>query len=227
VYLFLFIRALILGRAVAGERGFYLKGDAVLMLMGLENLAMQFLAERQYTPLIPPYFMLHSIMGECAQLEQFDEELYKVSGEGEDKYLIATAEQPISCFHRGEGISPATLPLRYAGFSSCFRKEVGSHGRDTLGVFRTHQFDKVEQFVLTHPDKSWEMLEEMISHSEAWNQMVCFDLLLSSSVFDVRFCFFFLSVSLCLSLPLSPFSFFFFFCSSAYPTVLLRSCRGH
>lgn len=94
-------------------------------------------------------------MQEVAQLSQFDEELYKVTGkrettadkvqeaEEEVKYLIATSEQPIAAFHRGEWMSPSDLPIRYAGVSTCFRQEVGSHGRDTRGIFRVHQFEKV------------------------------------------------------------------------------------
>ncbi|KAH7815044.1 putative Seryl-tRNA synthetase [Monocercomonoides exilis] len=159
-------------RVVAGERGYYLKNEMVLMWMGLQNLGMQFLRKKGFTPLLPPFFMRQEVMQECAQLEQFDEELYKVTGEGDDKYLIATAEQPLSCLHRGEGIHPGRLPLKYAGVSSCFRKEAGSHGKDQGGVFRTHQFEKIEQFVYVLPDKSWEMLEEMISNSEEWNQQL-------------------------------------------------------
>lgn len=91
-------------------------------------------------------------MQEVAQLSQFDEELYKVVGKGsekaeekdiEEKYLIATSEQPIAAFHRDEWIAENALPIRYAGFSTCFRQEVGSHGRDTRGIFRVHQFEKV------------------------------------------------------------------------------------
>lgn len=91
-------------------------------------------------------------MQEVAQLSQFDEELYKVVGKGnegtedkdsEEKYLIATSEQPIAAFHRDEWIAEQKLPIRYAGISTCFRQEVGSHGRDTRGIFRVHQFEKV------------------------------------------------------------------------------------
>lgn len=91
-------------------------------------------------------------MQEVAQLSQFDEELYKVIGKGsensedksiDEKYLIATSEQPIAAFHRDEWIPVESLPIRYAGISSCFRQEVGSHGRDTRGIFRVHQFEKV------------------------------------------------------------------------------------
>lgn len=84
-------------------------------------------------------------MAKTAQLEQFDEELYKVQdGDAQnDKYLIATSEQPISAFHADEWLQKQELPIRYAGFSSCYRREAGSHGRDAWGIFRVHQFEKV------------------------------------------------------------------------------------
>jgi seryl-tRNA synthetase len=89
--------------------------------------------------------MNREIMSECAQLSQFDEELYKVETghETETKYLIATSEQPIASFHRKEWIEPKDLPIKYAGWSSCFRKEAGGHGKETWGLYRVHQFDKV------------------------------------------------------------------------------------
>merc|ERR1712025_1273939 len=85
---------------------------------------------------------------------------------GSEKYLIATSEQPIAAFHRDEWISEKQLPIKYAGYSTCFRQEVGSHGRDTREIFRVHQFEKVEQFVITNPEKSWEMFDEMIEVAE-------------------------------------------------------------
>ncbi len=92
----------------------------------------------------------------------------QVTGAGEDQYLIATSEQPICAYHAGEWLAPKELPIRYAGYSTCFRKEAGSHGRDQLGIFRVHQFEKVEQFALTSPegDISWKMQEEMIENSK-------------------------------------------------------------
>ncbi|CAB4285298.1 unnamed protein product [Prunus armeniaca] len=156
------------GAEVAGGRGFYLKGAGVRLNQALINFGLDFLEKRGYTELQTPFFMRKDIMAKCAQLAQFDEELYKVTGEGDDKYLIATAEQPLCSYHIDDWIHPSQLPLRYAGYSSCFRKEAGSHGRDTLGIFRVHQFEKVEQFCITSPDgsDSWEMHEEMIKNSE-------------------------------------------------------------
>ncbi|KAI3910605.1 hypothetical protein MKW92_003962 [Papaver armeniacum] len=101
--------------------------------------------------------MRKDIMAKCAQLAQFDEELYKVTGE----------EMMISIDCHDDWTHPTQLPLRYAGYSTCFRKEAGSHGRDTLGIFRVHQFEKVEQFCITSQNAtdSWEIHEEMITNS--------------------------------------------------------------
>ncbi|KAL0922068.1 hypothetical protein M5K25_006030 [Dendrobium thyrsiflorum] len=160
------------GATVAGGRGYYLKGDGVLLNIALINFGLAFLRKKNYEPLQTPFFMRKDIMAKCAQLAQFDEELYKVTGEGEDKYLIATSEQPLCSYHLEERIYPTSLPLRYAGYSTCFRKEAGSHGRDTLGIFRVHQFEKVEQFCITSPNdnESWLMLEEMLKNSEEFYQ---------------------------------------------------------
>jgi seryl-tRNA synthetase len=95
-----------------------------------------------------------------------------VIGSDDEKYLIATSEQPISAFHSDEWFeTPNTqLPIRYAGYSTCFRKEAGSAGRDMWGIFRVHQFEKVEQFVITDPEKSWEELDRMLANSEGFYQ---------------------------------------------------------
>ncbi|XP_001599572.1 serine--tRNA ligase, cytoplasmic [Nasonia vitripennis] len=169
------------GAAVSGGRGYFLTGAAVFLEHALIQLALRKLFDKGYKPLYTPFFMRKDAMQEVAQLSQFDEELYKVIGKGsekgdekelEEKYLIATSEQPIAAYHRGEWIPEATLPIRYAGLSTCFRQEVGSHGRDTRGIFRVHQFEKVEQFCLTspHDNKSWEMMEEMIRNAEDFYQ---------------------------------------------------------
>ncbi|XP_073305736.1 serine--tRNA ligase isoform X2 [Primulina huaijiensis] len=162
------------GANVAGGRGFYLKGDGVRLNQALINFGLEFLEKRGFTALQTPFFMRKEIMAKCAQLTQFDEELYKVTGEGDEKYLIATAEQPLCAYHLDDWIHPSQLPLRYAGYSSCFRKEAGSHGRDTLGIFRVHQFEKVEQFCITSPNEneSWDMHEEMIKNSEDFYKML-------------------------------------------------------
>lgn len=159
------------GQNVAGHRGYFLKDWGVVLNQALINYGIAFMRKRNYTILQTPFFMQKSIMAETAQLSQFDEELYKVvTGDGNDKYLIATSEQPISAFHRGEWLEPKDLPLRYCGISTCFRKEAGSHGKDTWGIFRVHQFEKVEQFCITTPETSWQMFDEMIQSSEEFYQ---------------------------------------------------------
>jgi len=158
------------GVNVCGHRGYFLTGPAVLLNMALQNYGVQFLMKKKYSPVYPPFFMEKSQMAKTAQLEDFDEALYHVTGENGDseKYLIATSEQPISCMHEKEWLQPSELPIKYAGISTCFRKEAGSHGRDAWGIFRVHQFDKVEQFVYCAPSESWAFHEEMLQTSEAF-----------------------------------------------------------
>ncbi|RKF62984.1 Serine--tRNA ligase, cytoplasmic [Erysiphe neolycopersici] len=160
------------GVKVVGHRGYFLKKWGVFLNQALINYGLEFLDSKGYIPLQTPQFMLKDYMAKTAQLEQFDEELYKVvDGVAQnDKYLIATSEQPLSAFHADEWIVAKDLPLRYAGFSSCYRREAGSHGRDAWGIFRVHQFEKIEQFVLTNPEKSYEMFEDMIAVSEEFYQ---------------------------------------------------------
>jgi len=165
------------GAMVAGNRGYFLKGPGVLLQQGLVNLATQTLIKNGFTPLYTPFFMRKEVMQEVAQLSQFDDELYKVVGKGsereddhsvEEKYLIATSEQPIAAYHRGEWMDTNELPKKYCGISTCFRQEVGSHGRDTGGIFRVHQFEKVEQFVICspHDNESWKLMEAMNNNAE-------------------------------------------------------------
>ncbi|NWX15186.1 SYSC protein, partial [Aegotheles bennettii] len=169
------------GAVVAGSRGYFLKGPLVFLEQALIQFALQSLRAKGYTPVYTPFFMRKEVMQEVAQLSQFDEELYKVIGKGseraedssiDEKYLIATSEQPIAALHRDEWLRPEDLPLKYAGLSTCFRQEVGSHGRDTRGIFRVHQFEKIEQFVYAspHDNKSWEMFEEMMATAEEFYQ---------------------------------------------------------
>ena len=133
------------GVKVVGHRGYFLRKWGVFLNQAMINYGLEFLDSRGYIPLQTPQFMLKDYMAKTAQLEQFDEELYKViDGEAQnDKYLIATSEQPISAFHADEWLVAKDLPIKYAGFSSCYRREAGSHGRDAWGIFRVHQFEKV------------------------------------------------------------------------------------
>mmetsp|Transcript_15876 Transcript_15876/g.25788 ORF Transcript_15876/g.25788 Transcript_15876/m.25788 type:complete len:453 (-) Transcript_15876:530-1888(-) len=160
------------GNKTAGHRGYFLKGPAVMLNQALITYSLQFLTKKGYPPLQPPYFMNKDVMAGVAQLSDFDESLYHVTGEKGDneKYLIATSEQPICAYHMGDWMQDGELPIKYAGMSTCFRKEAGKAGKDTWGIFRVHQFDKIEQFCITTPDKSWEMHEEMRNIAEEFLQ---------------------------------------------------------
>lgn len=140
-----------------------IKSWSVLSCQALIQLALRMLLKKGYRSMSTPFFMRKDVMQDVAQLSQFDDELYKVIGKGsekaedkeiEEKYLIATSEQPIAAFHRDEWIKETELPKRYAGVSSCFRQEVGSHGRDTRGIFRVHQFQKVRSICLEIEERS-------------------------------------------------------------------------
>ncbi|KAI5966064.1 SES1 [Candida margitis] len=160
------------GVRIVGHRGYFLRNYGVFLNQALINYGLSFLAKRGYVPLQAPVMMNKEVMAKTAQLSQFDEELYKVIDGEDEKYLIATSEQPISAYHAGEWFEKPQeqLPIRYAGFSSCFRREAGSHGKDAWGIFRVHAFEKIEQFVLTEPEKSWEEFDRMIGASEEFYQ---------------------------------------------------------
>lgn len=160
------------GTKVVGHRGYFLKNVGLRLNQALINYGLDFLSKRNYTVMQTPFMMLKDMMGRCAQLEDFDEQLYKVTTGEEERYLIATSEQPLTAMHSEEWFeSPEKqLPIKYGGYSTCFRKEAGSSGKDTWGIFRIHQFEKVEQFVICEPEKSWEMFDQMISTSEEFYQ---------------------------------------------------------
>ncbi|KAI9722089.1 MAG: Cytosolic seryl-tRNA synthetase [Chrysothrix sp. TS-e1954] len=158
---------------IVGHRGYSLIGVGFFLNRAMVNYGMDFLYSKEYNPNQPPYFMNKSVMAKTAQLEQFDEELYKVmedKDEANDKYLIATSEQPLSALHDSEWLQDKDLPIKYAGYSTCFRKEAGSHGKDAWGIFRVHQFEKIEQFIFCKPEESWSYFDSMIAASEEFYQ---------------------------------------------------------
>jgi len=160
------------GIGVSGNRGYFLTGPAVLLNFALINYGLQFLMKKNYKPIQVPYMMNKNVMAEVAQLSQFDEELYKVSGGHNEQYLIATSEQPLAGFNRDERYLEQDLKeaKKFAGFSTCFRKEAGKTGQENWGIFRVHQFDKVEQFIVCNPESSWQELDTMIGTSEEFYQ---------------------------------------------------------
>jgi len=150
--------------SIAGARFYYLKKDILHLNFALIQFALNELEQKGYTPLQTPFFVKGEVAAETSELGEFEETLYKV--ENEDLYLIATAEQTLAAMHRNEIITPENLPLKYCAFSTCFRKEAGSHGKDTLGIFRVHQFEKIEQFIYCSPEESKAEHERLLETTE-------------------------------------------------------------
>jgi seryl-tRNA synthetase len=153
---------------VAGARFYYLKNDLVRLNQALIHYALEFLTEKNYSLVQPPYMINHQSMEGAIIADDFKEVIYKI--EDEDLYMIGTSEHAMVAMHSGEIIEGKNLPLRYAGISPCFRKEAGAHGRDQKGIFRVHQFEKIEQFVFTRPEDSWKEHERMIAIAEEFYQ---------------------------------------------------------
>ncbi len=147
---------------VASSRFYYLKGDLVKLNYAIINFALDFLKKQGFTLIQPPYMLRKKILEGALPLGAFEEMIYKI--EGEDLYLIGTAEHALNAYHSNETIN-IEKPIRYAGISPCFRKEAGAHGKDTKGIFRIHQFEKVEQFVFCKPQDSWREFEVILSNS--------------------------------------------------------------
>ncbi|CAG9483422.1 unnamed protein product [Plasmodium vivax] len=193
------------GIQVAGHRGYYLTGAGFLLHNAILQYAISFLVSKNYTPVYPPVFMKKNIMEECAELDDFEETLYRIASSGggstgtaggatggasgaasgsptsanvtqndelsrDDLFLIATSEQPLCALHKDETIESKYLPLKYAGVSSCFRKEAGAHGKDIRGILRVHQFDKIEQFCVSLPQTSNKVHKEMMKTCEEFYQ---------------------------------------------------------
>ena len=152
------------GAKVAGARFFFLKGDAVKLEHAIMQYALDFLRSKGFTAVEPPFMLNRSAYEGVVNLEDFGPVIYKV--EGEDLHLIATSEHPLVSMHMDEIFDGSQLPIRYCGFSPCFRVEAGAHGKDTKGIFRVHQFYKVEQVVFCKPQDSWKLHEELISNAE-------------------------------------------------------------
>mgnify|MGYP003586807770 CR=1 FL=1 len=146
------LRAIDVDRAakVSGSRFFYLTGVGALLELALLNLAIATATANGFTPVIPPALVKPAAMAGTGFLGQAAENVYRL--EADDLYLVGTAEVPLAALHADEILDPGGLPLRYVGFSPCFRREAGTYGKDTRGIIRVHQFDKVEMFVFTTQD---------------------------------------------------------------------------
>ena len=153
---------------VAGARFYYLKNDLVRLNQSLIHYGLDFLAKKEYSLVQPPYMINRESMEGAVIADDFEEVIYKV--EDEDLYMIGTSEHAMAAMRAKEILEGKELPLRYAGVSPCFRKEAGAHGRDQKGIFRVHQFDKIEQFVFSRPEDSWKEHEKMLAVAEEFYQ---------------------------------------------------------
>ncbi len=149
---------------ITGARFYFLKGKGVLLNLALIRFAFDMIIKEGFTPMWTPFLLRKSYMKEAAELGDFDEQLYSIKDE--NWYLIATTEQPLASYHSNEVLDEKELPIKYVGYSTNFRREAGSHGKDTKGIFRVHQFDKVEQYVICKPEDSWNWHEKMVKISE-------------------------------------------------------------
>ena len=153
---------------VAGARFYYLKNDLVRLNQALIHFGLDFLTEKGYSLIQPPYMINRESMEGAVIAEDFEEVIYKV--EEEDLYMIGTSEHAMAAMHSKEIIEGKKIPMKYAGVSPCFRKEAGAHGRDQKGIFRVHQFDKIEQFIFSKPEDSWKEHEKMLAVAEEFYQ---------------------------------------------------------
>ena len=153
---------------VAGARFYYLKNDLVRLNQALINFGLDFLAEKGYSLIQPPYMINRESMEGAVIAEDFEEVIYKI--QDEDLYMIGTSEHAMAAMHSKEIIEGKNIPMKYAGISPCFRKEAGAHGRDQKGIFRVHQFDKIEQFVFSKPEDSWKEHEKLLAVAEEFYQ---------------------------------------------------------
>jgi len=149
---------------VSGARFYYLKNELVILEQSLIRFALDFLKEKKFTLIEPPFMIRRKPYEGVTSLKDFEDVLYKI--EGEDLYMIATAEHPLAAYYMNEIIDEDKLPIRFAGISPCFRKEAGSHGKDTKGIFRVHQFNKVEQFVFCKEEDSKKEHEKLLKNAE-------------------------------------------------------------
>ncbi|MEM3212019.1 MAG: serine--tRNA ligase [Candidatus Micrarchaeaceae archaeon] len=167
---------------VSGARFYYLKGDIALLEQSLIRFAIDELTGKGYTLIAPPLMLKREYYRGVTTMGDFEEMLYKVAEPGEAKekadyehvndelFMIATSEHPLAAMYAGKVLSAKELPKKFVGVSPCFRREAGAHGKDTKGIFRVHQFYKVEQFVFSRQEDSWDILEEIVKNSEMLNQ---------------------------------------------------------
>ena len=152
------------GANISGSRFAYLAGDAVRLEFALVQYTMSILAKHGFMPIVPPVLVRESSMEEAGFFPTDENQVYHL--EEDNLYLVGTSEVPLAGIHRGEIIDENEMPKKYCGFSSCFRREAGTYGKDTRGIFRVHQFDKVEMFIYSTPEDSWKEFEKILAIEE-------------------------------------------------------------
>ena len=158
------------GAKVTGSRFYFLQGDLARLEMALQSYSANFLIERGYTLVQPPLMMNREAYEGVTDLGDFETVMYGI--EPDKYYLIATSEHPLTAMRMDEIIEPAELPIKLVGVSSCFRREVGAHGLSDRGIWRVHQFTKIEQIVICKPDDSWEHHEDLLTNAvELWDSL--------------------------------------------------------
>ncbi|MDP7312777.1 MAG: serine--tRNA ligase [Candidatus Thalassarchaeaceae archaeon] len=155
---------------IAGSRFYFLKGDLARMELALQQYAVDFLTERGYTFVQPPVMMNRTAYEGVTDLGDFETVMYNVQPEG--FYTIATSEHPLTAMFMDEVMEPSMLPLKIVGISPCFRREVGAHGQSDKGIWRVHQFTKVEQIIISKPEDSWNLHDELLANCvELWDSL--------------------------------------------------------
>ncbi|MBT6644437.1 MAG: serine--tRNA ligase [Euryarchaeota archaeon] len=155
---------------IAGSRFYFLKGDLARMELALQTFAIDFLGERGYTLVQPPVMMNREAYEGVTDLNDFETVMYGV--EPDKLYMIATSEHPLTAMFMDEVIEPSLLPIKMVGVSPCFRREVGAHGLSDRGIWRVHQFTKIEQIIISHPDDSWSHHEDLLTNcTDLWDAL--------------------------------------------------------
>ena len=155
---------------ISGSRFYFLRNEMVKLSMALSNFAVDYLIREGYTVVQPPFMIRRDAMEGAVILSDFEETIYKI--ENEDLYMIGTSEHPLASMHMNEILNGKDFPIRYGGISTCFRKEAGAHGKDMKGLFRVHQFEKVEQFVFCKPEDSWKEHERLLQITEKFYEIL-------------------------------------------------------
>lgn len=161
-----------LGRAakIAGSRFYYLKGDLARLELALQQFSVEFLVNRGYTLVQPPVMMNRDAYEGVTDLSDFETVMYNIQPDG--YYVIATSEHPLTAMFMDEVIEPSLLPIKMVGISPCFRREVGAHGLSDKGIWRVHQFTKVEQIVICKPEESWDHHEDLLQNCiDLWDEL--------------------------------------------------------